>query len=171
MGNRRPARPFSVLSSLGLAAVLLGISVLPVSAAVLTPLHQVGSGGYYTYATFVKNGANDCDLFPTYYYRVKMKVHVKNVTTTTFVVNDVWVTYEAVRGTVWTNLFYIAGSFDRWPTAGTKYQGDYLHGGQTKTYFYDVNKTFRKDATLSNRSSYSDPGVCDEFDYWALYVY
>jgi hypothetical protein len=172
MGNRRRARRFSVLSSLVLAAVLLGVSALPVSAAPATHLNQVGSGGYYVYATIVHDGTNDdCYAFPNAYYRVKFKAHVKSVTTTQFVVDDVWVTYEVVRGTTWTNLFYIAGSYDRWPTTGTKFQGDYVHGGQSRTYFYDVNKTFRKDATVSNRSSYYEPGVCDNFDYWILYIY
>ncbi len=154
------------------SAVLLAVSALPVSAAPASHLNQVGSGGYYVYATILHDGtADDCYSFPNAYYRVKFKAKVKNVTTTQFVVDDVWVTYEVVRGTVWTNLFYIAGSYDKWPTTGTKFQGDYVHGGQTKTYYYDVNKTFRKDATVSNRSSYYEKGVCDNYDYSILYIY
>ena len=159
--------------AIALAAVLAIGFAIPVSGAArlqrLYPYHSNTN----MYATFLHDGAVECEFAPTFYYRVKMKMHVGTVTATSFYVNDLWITYEVVRGRVWTNLMFMSGSYGRWPSTGTKFQGHYLGPGTTKTYYYDVNKTFTKDVTVENRASYSDPNddFCAETDQWALYVY
>ena len=159
------------MRAIALAAVAVIAMSVPVSAG--TAYRKLTSTMDYTtiYATIIHDGAAECDVTPTWYYRVKYKVLLGSVTTTSFHVNDVWVTYEVVRGTAFANLFFITGSYDRWPTTGTKWQGDYIGPGRTKTYYYDVNKTFRKDGAMENRSSYSDPGICDNWDHYSLYLY
>jgi hypothetical protein len=166
--NRRRARSIRALV-LALVAVL-GFA-LPVSAdTILKKLSPRTAPITYT-ATITHDTNDDCSSMRNWKYKVTFKATLSHITSTQFRVEDAWITYQVTTGTVFTNLFVITGSYDRWPASGTVYQGDYLHGGESKTYYYNTNKTFRKDATLNNRSSFGDPGDCDQSDYWALYVY
>ena len=126
---------------------------------------------YTISSTFTHSGG--CWYVPTWAYRVQMRVKLGAVTSTSFVVDEMWITYTPTKGTVWSQFFYIHGSYERWPTSGEKYQLHYITAPNTRTYHYDVNKTFRKDATLENRSFYSDPNTddCREVDQWSLYLY
>jgi hypothetical protein len=160
-----------VIRAIALATIAILALSVPVNAGVAYR-KLTSTMDYYTiYATFIHDGKVECPNLSSWYYRVKMKTQLGSVTSSTFVVDDVWITYEVVRGTAWSNLFFITGSFNRWPTSGTRFQGDYITAGHSKTYHYDVNKTFTKDGTLENRSSFSDPGICDTTDNWALYLY
>lgn len=162
----------SLVHAIVAALVLVTIVAGTVTAGIAS--RKIPQGSYIIYQTFVHDGSTECPTHETD-YKVKMKLYVRNASTTSFIVDDVWVTYEVENGHVWTDLFFMFGSFgQRWPTNGYMWQGEDLFAGETRTYYYNVNKTFQKDAVLENRSMFGDPfygASCPTTDQWQVWVY